>query len=245
MKTAVAWEIDSDGKPSRLSMAKVELEAHLEDWIDTDVTIIADDIVLIGRQVQTDDNTWLDLLGLNRDGDLVVIELKRDQTLRETVAQGIDYAEWCSRLQGSQMMEYGSTHYGSDQAFRDAFSQQLATPFPESLNARQGILIGAPEIPDHTARVINYLASTFGMQINGISFDVFNVDSKRIVVRHLAIDDAQAATAHQQKTAYKQPRRTLEEFMIAADEKGVRELFEHLLTMKDILPLGERFLTSY
>ena len=33
--------------------------------------------------------------------------------------------------------------------------------------------------------------------------------------------------------------------MIAADENGVRELFEHLLTMKDILPLGERFLTSY
>lgn len=35
---------------------------------------------------------------MNHDEELVIIELKRDKTCREVVAQGIDYATWVKNL---------------------------------------------------------------------------------------------------------------------------------------------------
>jgi hypothetical protein len=204
--------------------------------------MIADDLVLIGRQVQTSYNSYLDLLGIDLDGNLAIIELKRDKTLRDTIAQGIDYAEWCSRLTSEEIVAYGAKRYGSDEMFRKVVSETLGGPFPELLNQKQRILVVAPEIPDHTTRVIQYLASTYGMPINGVSFDVFNLNGTQVVVRHTAIED-EAVLPPPPPGAQK--RRTLDEFIAAAHDNGVGELFEHLLTMKDIVPLSERFYQSF
>lgn len=48
--------------------------------------------MLIGREVRTDHSGFIDLLALNADARLIVIELERDLTPREVVAQGLDYA---------------------------------------------------------------------------------------------------------------------------------------------------------
>ena len=70
VKKAIAWVIDGSAKvPQRLAVASVPIEARLEDWIDADI-------------------------GIDADGGLVVIELKRDQTPRETVAQGLGPAPY-------------------------------------------------------------------------------------------------------------------------------------------------------
>jgi len=55
MKKALAWEIPNAGLPRRLDPAAIALEEHLEDWIDADISIVADDVLLIGRQVRTED----------------------------------------------------------------------------------------------------------------------------------------------------------------------------------------------
>lgn len=46
---------------------------------------------MIGRQVRTTHGGYIDLLALNQDGQLIVIELKRELTPREVVAQALDY----------------------------------------------------------------------------------------------------------------------------------------------------------
>jgi len=83
-------------------LAEVSLgkEALLEQMITEDPTILSDRWLLIGRQVRTTHGGFIDLLALNQDGQLIVIELKRDMTPREVVAQALDYASWAqtSRL---------------------------------------------------------------------------------------------------------------------------------------------------
>ncbi|ERP39225.1 endonuclease NucS domain-containing protein [Chitinivibrio alkaliphilus] len=80
-------------------------EVVLEDWMEKNPhNIIADDtILIIGRQVATDMGGFIDLLGLNRRGDIVVIELKRDRTPRDTIAQSLDYASFAAKLDSSQI----------------------------------------------------------------------------------------------------------------------------------------------
>src|SRR4030042_6866951 len=69
-------------------------EKILEDWIENTPNAIFENekIFIIGRQVTTNLRKAIDLLGLDKNGNTVVIELKREKTPRETVAQILEYA---------------------------------------------------------------------------------------------------------------------------------------------------------
>lgn len=243
MKRARAWQIAAGTPPARLETGHIEYEKHLEDWIDSDVSIVADDVLLLGRQVYTTYGTAIDLLGIDANGNLVVIELKRDHTLRDTVAQGLEYAEWCSRQDAAFVQGLGEKRYGSEQEFRDRFTARFQAPLPELLNQQQRVLVVAPEISERTERLLAYLASRYGMPINGVSFDVVDVEGRQVLIRHVALDEATVVKPAPTGTGQKQ--RTLEQFRQAAADNGVGEIFEHLLSMNDILPSSERFWQSF
>ena len=94
MATAInAWQV-ADGKLTALtsSLADQHKETEVESWIfDGAPEILGEDIALIGRQVKAGGGT-LDLIGIDGDGNVVIVELKRDKVPRDAVAQAIDYA---------------------------------------------------------------------------------------------------------------------------------------------------------
>ena len=67
-------------------------EQKLEEMIVRDPRILSSEWMLIGRQEITSHGGRIDLLAIAPDGSLVLIELKRDRTPREIVAQALDYA---------------------------------------------------------------------------------------------------------------------------------------------------------
>ena len=75
-------------------------EETLENWLEQNSNGILEDsgVLVIGRQVHTPLGGIIDLLGIDRHGDLVIIELKRDKTPRETIAQALEYASFIEGL---------------------------------------------------------------------------------------------------------------------------------------------------
>ena len=71
-------------------------EKKFEDWIENykDAIFEYEYVYIIGRQVTTSLNKSINLLGLDKDGNPIVIELKREKTPREAVAQIIEYASF-------------------------------------------------------------------------------------------------------------------------------------------------------
>lgn len=65
------WKITD--KPIRLKEEIVESEIFLEELIMKDVSILNEDWLLIGRQVATDFNNYIDLLALDAAGTLIVV----------------------------------------------------------------------------------------------------------------------------------------------------------------------------
>ena len=58
-------------------------EKDLEYLLESNPNSILDkEILIIGRQVTTNLNTFIDLLGVDRSGNTAIIELKRDRTAR-------------------------------------------------------------------------------------------------------------------------------------------------------------------
>jgi RecB family endonuclease NucS len=68
------WEIRNGNHLDELKQHTLELEEHIENWIEEDISIVRDDLMIIGRQVETAFGGIIDLLCLDSRGDIVVVE---------------------------------------------------------------------------------------------------------------------------------------------------------------------------
>ena len=77
------WGVTDDGL-DRLSASSVGLEKNLEEWIEEDASLLEEGLEIVGRQMYVEGG-YLDLLGLNPQGQWVVIELKSGSVRRWAV----------------------------------------------------------------------------------------------------------------------------------------------------------------
>lgn len=98
------WRIGGD-QPKKLKPATLADEALLEDQVMKDISILNADWLLIGRQVRTNYDKLIDLLAMDANGSVIIVELKRNKTPRDVVAQTVDYASWVASLSDSDIVE--------------------------------------------------------------------------------------------------------------------------------------------
>ena len=96
-------------QPAEVPQGQLPSEQMLEDMIVAQPRILSSEWMLIGRQVDTGSRAAASTSSRSRpDGTLVLVELKRDRTPREVVAQALDYASWVESLDA----EYIAAIYG-------------------------------------------------------------------------------------------------------------------------------------
>lgn len=79
---------------------------HLQEWIAKNPNSLGEDLLIIQKEFAgfDDTNERLDLLALDKEGNLVVIENKLDDSGRDVVWQGLKYAAYCSILKKSDII---------------------------------------------------------------------------------------------------------------------------------------------
>lgn len=129
-------------------------EIDLEDLLEKnpDYFFSESKILIIGRQVITNLNTSIDLLGVDNNGNTIVIELKRNKTPRETLAQLLEYASYIDNLDYNQLNEIFQQYSGDEANLEDYHSEYFydnADVKNISWNKSMKLLIVAQEItPD-------------------------------------------------------------------------------------------------
>ncbi len=179
------WTVD--GKPRQLSEGRLPSERALEDMIVSSPRILSDEWMLIGRQERTASGGFIDLLAVAPDGALVLIELKRDRTPREVVAQAIDYAVWVEELEAQDIDAiYRRFAPGRDLAadFQARFGQSLDE---ETLNESHQIVIVAASLDDSSERIVGYLNKR-DIAINVLCFQVFDLGGQQLLSRSWLLD---------------------------------------------------------
>lgn len=174
------WVVEN-GSLLEINKSRVNLESQLEDWIFADPLILNLDVLFIGRQVRTQYGGYIDLLGITREGDLVVIELKRDKTPRDVVAQCIDYASWVCDLGFDEISDICLQY--TNKILSDAFSEYFDDPIPETINENHQMAIVAASLDDSTERIIQYLTEKHSININAVFFSTFEKDGQQIIGR--------------------------------------------------------------
>lgn len=179
------WKVGD--KPEPLTSSQLASEQKLEEMIVRDPRILSSEWMLIGRQEVTSHGGRIDLLAIAPDASLVLIELKRDRTPREIVAQAIDYASWVEELTPekiAQIYQRFSNGGNLDEAFQQRFGTGLDE---ETLNQSHQITIVAAELDGSTERIIRYLNAR-DIAINAVFFQVFQHGEEQLLSRAWLID---------------------------------------------------------
>lgn len=180
------WRIDGD-TPKRLSTAILPSEATLEQYLEKDPSLLGDRLLVIGRQVKTPHGKFIDLLAIDVEGNLNVLELKRDKTPRDVVAQVLDYGSWVSSLDRESVIDLANDHL--DTPFETAFEDVFGISAPDELNAALQLTIVATDLDAGSERIVTYLR-TFGVPVNAVFFSYLEDDGRRYLARTwLARDD--------------------------------------------------------
>lgn len=104
------FTIDRNGKfipYKEHNFEKIKQEADLEVLLENNPEYFFEGskVLIIGRQVTTNLSTFIDLLGIDKTGNTIVVELKRGKTPRETVAQLLEYASFIENLDYLQVLK--------------------------------------------------------------------------------------------------------------------------------------------
>jgi hypothetical protein len=167
------WRLEGT-TPRALPARGIGNEQRLEDVLVEDIDVLGLSLMLVGRQVATDHGGYIDLLGIDAKGDLYVIELKRDRTPREVVAQILDYASWVRGLTYDGIKDVYERHgVGSGVAFEEAFADSFGSAPEETLNESHRLVLVAAELDPSSERIVSYLADEYGVPINAVFFRFF------------------------------------------------------------------------
>lgn len=167
------WSINGQ-RLEPLAVERLNSEDRLEAWLEADIGLLGQDLLLIGRQVTTAHGGRIDLLAINVEGSLSIIELKRDKTPRDIVAQVLDYASWVRRLDTPGVYEIADAYWQKKgRKFVEEFQRKFDSFPPEPLNSSHSMIIVGSALDPASQRIVEYLSQEHEIGINTAFFTIF------------------------------------------------------------------------
>lgn len=198
------WTVSQTPQP--VPQGVLPSEQMLEQMIVAEPRILSAEWMLIGRQVDTGFGGRIDLLAIAPDGTLVLVELKRDRTPREVVAQALDYASWVEGLEASDLAAIYA-RFRSGGSLGADFAARFGQPLDEeTINDSHQIVIVGAALDAASERIVGYL-NRHGLAINVLFFQVFNHGNQQLLSRAWLIDpgDVQVQSVGQKQVGEREP----------------------------------------
>ena len=221
------WEITPERKLTEIPARHSGLEDWLESWLASDISVLDPDLMVIGKQVTTGYHGRLDLLCIERSGDLVVVELKSGRTPREVTAQALDYASWVKDLAYDQVVNIADRYLGGPRALEAAFRERFETDLPEQLNQGHRSLVVADSMDASTVRIVRYLAG-LGVPINVATVQYFQDEGGRELLAQVYLIEPEEARPGVRGSSARSGYRTVNEPQALADGSGIGEVYRRL-----------------
>ncbi len=182
------WEIDDPSKAAEPveSTNRMETELLLEEVLVRNPDLLMPGLTLVGRQTPVDGG-FLDLLGVDEDGRLVVFELKREKLTRDAVAQAIDYCSYLESLTETELATYIVNHSGKNDVdkiddfeswYRDRQGEQLI-----SLRPTRMVLFGLGT-DARAQRMVDFLVER-GIDVLLLTFHGYQCGDRMLLARQV------------------------------------------------------------
>jgi hypothetical protein len=199
------FRVDGEGAvesvPTR-ELAELGLSERydLQEWVLAEPRILGEQLLVITSEYAGFEDTLdrLDVLALDREGKLVVVELKRDRADANTDLQALKYASFCSTLTAEDVQqEYREFHNARDneelspEEVADRFAEFLETDgvveVGESgwaqfeLDDRPRVMLAAGEFGTEVTSPVLWLNQEYGLDISCVRLSAYEQDGEYLV----------------------------------------------------------------
>lgn len=228
------FSIKEDGKFEEFSQTHFHVdheESLLENWLGSNADDILEDgkLLIIGRQVTTNLGSIIDLPGIDREGNAVVIELKRDRTPRDALAQALEYTSFVEELDTDQLEEI-LLHYVSDESLNLASYHrnyfELASDEAVSFNKDQRIVLVGQRTTGEIRQTGSFLRRK-GMRVACLEFSYFQANGGKHLLSYDIVVGKEPTKLNQIRSGAL-PIVSQDSFMNSLDNNG-KDVFGQLL----------------
>ena len=204
--------------------------------------MLQEDLLIIGHEYDKFEvNERLDLLALDKEGNLVIIEVKRDVTGSNVDFQALKYASYCARLSPQDVLDiysdYIRTHALQLDA-KDGLMEFLEVDDEEELNTllntTQRIIIVGKEIDKRILSVCTWLYEN-NIDIKCVTIKPYKLDSQII------IDTNQIIPPYKLEDYYISKKAVAKERKISVD----RNVSDFLQEVSDFINTGTDYTARY
>lgn len=221
------FTIAKDGTLTRYKEQNYEAnhqEAQLEALLENNPEYFFEEskVLVIGRQVTTNLNTFIDLVGIDKSGNAVVIELKRGKTPRETVAQLLEYASFVENLDYAQLDEIYQDYSGEDISLAEYHRQYFENGEDDqvSFNKSTKLVIVAQEVSREIRQTALFLRRK-GIDIYCMEFKYFETaGGERIISSDFVVGEEEFIRQRVQSASL--PKVDNQQFLKSLDGNGLK-----------------------
>ena len=191
----VEGTLGTDAKIVIAREISLEGEAHLEQLFENSPFGLNQDeyILWIGKrpQVKLGDKTIIpDLIGIDSEGNLVIVEFKRGKAPNKVISQLFEYAAWAAvECSASDIIDIAEAYFLDrdgisikfNDRFRDEFDIPDETELP-TLNQKLRLFVVAEEIPDVVSRICRWQRTSHSLDITCIEVSLFQTKSNETYI---------------------------------------------------------------
>lgn len=129
----------------------------IQEWIAVTPEILGEPLKIIFKELILPSGRRLDLLAVDKEGALVVIELKRDNSGSDVEWQAIKYASYCSSFSHDEIYKYFAEYLGTDSDDAQVKIESFINSELEDLNQSQRIILVAKEFHSEVISAVLWL----------------------------------------------------------------------------------------
>lgn len=169
---------------------KIWERKHIQEWIRKNPEILGEELMIVSMEFNKFDNSKdrLDLLALDRFGDLVVVELKRDSHAGYADLQAIRYAAMVSKMTFERLVdfyiEYKKKYDGEDVNSETAEEQLLEftnVENVEDLFVKSRIILCSEDFSQEVTTTVLWLNEN-GLDISCVKIKPHVIDNNIAIV---------------------------------------------------------------
>jgi hypothetical protein len=162
---------------------------HIEKWIEKSPDILGEDLLIVTNEYNKFDKTneRLDLIALDKEGNVVVIELKRDDSGKNVDLQALKYAAYCSTLTLDELciiyknyIDKNGSNFTIESA-REKIVGFISSPDFEELNDKPRIILVSKDFRQEVTASVLWLRK-FNLDIKCVKLTPYEINPEEIVI---------------------------------------------------------------
>lgn len=182
-------------KGSSFTNLNIWERTHIEEWVRTNPEILGEDLLIVSIEFDrfSNSNDRLDLLAVDREGNLVVVELKRDSAAGYADLQAIRYAAMVSSMTIDKLVPYYIFYKKKydNELLTDPKAKEQIIEFVESdsfseLSTKPRIILCSEGFSAEITTTVLWLRES-EIDISCVSITPYKVDDKVIIVPKVVI----------------------------------------------------------